>query len=64
LSFAEIRGVLALAGGWIARNAAVAGAPVLSTIEGTNLLYYRAAGALARERASRSRRLAPSSSAT
>lgn len=39
-----------IAGGWIARNAVVAGAPVLSTIEGTNLLYYRAAGALAEER--------------
>ena len=39
-----------IAGGWITRNALVAGAPVLSTIEGTNLLYYRAAGALAEER--------------
>ncbi len=39
-----------LSGGWIARNWAVAAAPVLSTIEGTNLLYYRAAGALAEER--------------
>lgn len=42
-----------IAGGWIARNALVAGAPVLSTIEGTNLLYYRAAGALAEERGAR-----------
>ena len=39
-----------ITGGWIARNGLVAGAPVLSTIEGTNLLYYRAAGALAEER--------------
>jgi len=41
---------LCLAGGWIVRNRLVADAPVLSTIEGTNLLYYRAAGALAEER--------------
>jgi Dolichyl-phosphate-mannose-protein mannosyltransferase len=41
--------VLALAlpvGGWIARNAVSTGVPLLSTGEGTNFLYYRAAGAL------------------
>lgn len=43
--------VLLLAGGWIARNAAVTGVPLLSTIQGVNLLEYRAAGALAYESA-------------
>ena len=43
--------VFLLAGGWIARNAAVTGVPLLSTIQGVNLLEYRAAGALAHESA-------------
>jgi 4-amino-4-deoxy-L-arabinose transferase-like glycosyltransferase len=50
LALALLAPYLLLAGGWVLRNARVAGAPVLSTIEGTNLLYYRAAGALAEER--------------
>lgn len=33
-------------GGWIARNAAQTGVPILSTIDGKNMLYYRAVGAL------------------
>ena len=33
-------------GGWIVRNTAVSGVPVLSAGEGTNLLYFRAASAL------------------
>lgn len=36
-------------GGWMARNAVTAGVPALSTIEGTNLLYYRAAFAVSEE---------------
>lgn len=36
-------------GGWIGRNVVVADVPVLSTIESTNLLYYRAAPAVAAE---------------
>jgi Dolichyl-phosphate-mannose-protein mannosyltransferase len=39
---------LLLVGGWIARNGIVTGVPLLSTIEGTNMLDYRAAGTLAR----------------
>jgi 4-amino-4-deoxy-L-arabinose transferase-like glycosyltransferase len=35
-----------LAGGWVIRNDVVANDPTVSTIEGYNLLYYRAAGAL------------------
>jgi 4-amino-4-deoxy-L-arabinose transferase-like glycosyltransferase len=38
---------LLVVGGWIARNRAVTGVAVLSTIEGVNLLDYRAAGAMA-----------------
>lgn len=34
-------------GGWMARNAAYTGVPFLSSIEGLNFLYYRAAGAIA-----------------
>ena len=41
--------VFLLAGGWVARNAAVTGIPLLSTIQGVNLLEYRAAGAIAHE---------------
>lgn len=40
---------LALPGAWIARNVYATGVPILSTIEGENLLNYRAAGALAFE---------------
>jgi 4-amino-4-deoxy-L-arabinose transferase-like glycosyltransferase len=36
---------------WVVRNAAVTGVPLLSTISSYNLLYYRAAGALATEQA-------------
>jgi 4-amino-4-deoxy-L-arabinose transferase-like glycosyltransferase len=36
---------------WVVRNAAVTGVPFLSTISSVNLLYYRAAGALATEQA-------------
>ena len=39
----------------VARNTAITGVPFVSTIEGANLLYYRAAGVLAAEQA-RSRR--------
>ncbi|MDQ3974569.1 MAG: glycosyltransferase family 39 protein [Actinomycetota bacterium] len=35
--------------GWVARNAAVTGVPLLSTVESLNLLHYRAAGAVAEE---------------
>ena len=38
---------LALTGGWIVRNNAASGVPVFSTIEGKNLLLFRAAGTLA-----------------
>lgn len=38
---------LLLVGGWAARNLAYTGVPTISTIVGTNLLHYRAAGALA-----------------
>jgi 4-amino-4-deoxy-L-arabinose transferase-like glycosyltransferase len=34
-------------GGWIAHNARATGVPTLSTVESINLLYWRAAGALA-----------------
>lgn len=34
---------------WVGRNAAATGVPLVSTIEGTNLLLYRAAPALARD---------------
>jgi hypothetical protein len=40
---------LLLVGGWMARNGVITGVPVLSTIEGVNLLEYRAAGAIAEE---------------
>jgi len=40
---------LLVVGGWIGRNVLVTGVPLVSTIEGTNFLYYRAAGALAEE---------------
>lgn len=33
-------------GGWIGRNVHATGVPILSTIEGKNMLYYRAVGAL------------------
>ena len=36
-------------GGWMVRNAIYTGVPLLSTIEGENLLNYRAAGALAED---------------
>ncbi|MBW3578431.1 MAG: glycosyltransferase family 39 protein [Actinobacteria bacterium] len=36
-------------GGWMVRNTAVAEVAVISTIESTNLLYYRAASAVAEE---------------
>jgi len=36
-------------GGWIVRNTVETGVPTISTIEGTNFLEYRAAGALAAE---------------
>ncbi len=36
---------------WVARNARVTGTPMLTTISSMNLLYYRAAGALARAQA-------------
>lgn len=39
-------GFIVLTGGWIARNATQTGVPVLSTIDGTNMLHYRAVGAL------------------
>jgi len=41
---------LALAGGWMIQNRRMTGTPVLSTIEGKNYLYYRAAGVIAIER--------------
>jgi Dolichyl-phosphate-mannose-protein mannosyltransferase len=40
---------IVVVGGWIGRNAAVTGVPLLSTIDGINLLEYRAAGALAED---------------
>ena len=36
-------------GGWIARNYAVTGVATISTIQGFNLAYYRAAGSIAAE---------------
>lgn len=36
-------------GGWIIRNHRVTGVPIVSTVEGINLLYYRAAGAVAED---------------
>ncbi len=36
--------------GWIARNHTVGGVAVISTVEGHNMLFYRAADAVARER--------------
>jgi len=38
-----------LVGGWIVRNDRATGVPMLTTIQGINLLEYRAAGALASE---------------
>lgn len=38
---------VALTGSWILRNDATSGVPVFSTIEGKNLLFFRAAGTLA-----------------
>jgi hypothetical protein len=43
-SFALLPGI------WIARNTALTGVPVVSTIEGYNLLHFRAAAALAFDR--------------
>jgi hypothetical protein len=37
-------------GGWVARNAVVADAPTVSSIDATNLYYYRAGGALSAAR--------------
>jgi hypothetical protein len=39
-------GFIALTGGWIARNATQTGVPILTTIDGTSMLEYRAVGAL------------------
>lgn len=36
-------------GGWIARNYAVTGVPIFTTVESINLVYSRAAGAMAEE---------------
>jgi hypothetical protein len=44
LSFLVGFGVVA--GGWVVRNDVMGGDPTISTIEGYNLLYYRAVGAL------------------
>jgi 4-amino-4-deoxy-L-arabinose transferase-like glycosyltransferase len=38
---------LLLTGAWVARNAAMTGVPMLSTIQGLNFLEYRAVGAMA-----------------
>jgi 4-amino-4-deoxy-L-arabinose transferase-like glycosyltransferase len=38
---------LLIVGTWVGRNYALTGVPIVSTIEGTDLLYYRAASALA-----------------
>lgn len=36
-------------GGWVARNVEVTGVPMVSTVESINILFYRAAGAVAEE---------------
>lgn len=38
---------LLIVGAWVGRNYALTGVPIVSTIEGTDLLYWRAASALA-----------------
>lgn len=47
LAMAFLLPAVALTGAWIARNNALTGVPVFSTIEGKNLLFFRAAGTLA-----------------
>jgi 4-amino-4-deoxy-L-arabinose transferase-like glycosyltransferase len=49
VTVAVVVGFLVPVGGWMARNAATTGVPLVSTIEGTNALLYRAAPALARD---------------
>jgi 4-amino-4-deoxy-L-arabinose transferase-like glycosyltransferase len=48
-AFALLLAFSAPVGSWIAHNAEATGVPTLSTVESINLLYYRAAGALAED---------------
>jgi hypothetical protein len=49
LSAVFVGGFAIPVGGWVIRNAVETGVPIVSTIEGANMLDYRAAGALTEE---------------